>query len=180
MNRSEKFFLIVLMIFAMLFLTTLYMYKVQRSQLARMNMIVRAYELFTMGKYDEFSTLVESHQLHELRYLESNLKKRKFQELYSLGVSEFNLGNYAQAAEFFKQAAVQLEATDPKFAETVYLLSLSLIEANRTNEARLFLEQHTDLPDSPYKRKIIETLADIYKKQGEHDKAENILKGVKK
>ncbi len=180
MKSREKFFLILLTIFALMFLTSLYMYKTQRSQLIKTRRIVRAYELFAMEKYDEFLKYMDLYKLDELQYLKKNLQKRKLQDLYNRGVSEFNLGNYSLAADFFKRALSEIEQDDPKTAEIVYLLSLSLVNSNRVNEAKLVLEQYINLIDLPYKQKIVELLAEIYRKQGELNKANELLKGVKK
>ncbi|AEH50461.1 tetratricopeptide repeat protein [Pseudothermotoga thermarum] len=178
MKNRERFFLVLLTIFASMFLISFYICKEQYAQINRMKRIIKAYELFAMGKYPEFSNYVEQNRLNELLYLKKDLQKRLFLDYYANAVYHFNLGNYAEAADLFKKALEQIESNDPKSSEILYLLCVSLTNANRLGEARLVLEQSIEnMPNTPFKKKVMELLAEIYKKQGDHDKADKILKG---
>ncbi|MGJ8455015.1 hypothetical protein ACSFC1_06900 [Pseudothermotoga sp. U03pept] len=181
--RIEKFLLITLTVFAFLFLMSFQAYRSVQQRLNRYEKLTKAYELYCLGKYEEFSKYVDQHRLKELSYLLGSIKDQSFQKDYLTALKEFNLGNFASAAELFKKALAQIDRKDTRYGEVLYYLSLSLANGNRFQEAKIELANFLDLEASVYRERALLLLIDLYKKTGELSKAqqvEKILQEVKK
>ncbi|WP_052465397.1 tetratricopeptide repeat protein [Thermotoga profunda] len=174
--KRDKFFLVLMSVFALLFLITFQAYRWTKQSQERYQKIVKAYELYCYGKYDEFSKYVDQYKLKELSYLNVTIKEQRFQQFYMAAVKDFNLGNFASAVEFFKKALQQLDERDPRKDELLYYLSISLVNSNRLQEAKLELSTFVNLENSPYRNKALQLLIDIYRKTGEIVKAQEIEK----
>lgn len=174
--KREKFFVILMTVFASLFLFTFQAYRSVKQSNERYQKIVKAYEYYSTGRYDEFSKYVEQYRLKELSYLNGSIKEQKFQQLYMAGIKDFNLGNFASAAELFKKALQQIDQKDPRRDELLYYISVSLVNSNRFEEAKMELSNFVNLENSPYRSKALQLLIDVYKKTNETVKAQQIEK----
>jgi hypothetical protein len=72
----EKFFLILLTVFALLFLLSFQAFVSVRSQLRRAEKIVEAYRMYVSEDYENFERYVEKNDLKELKNLKDNLRQR--------------------------------------------------------------------------------------------------------
>lgn len=174
--KKERFFVIILSIFALLFLVTFQAYRSVRQSQERYQRIVRAYELYCLGRYDDFARYVDEYKLKELSYLNSAIVEQRFQQFYVAAMKEFNLGNFASAVELFRKALGQIDSKDNRYDEIVYYLSLCLVNSNRLQEAKLELSSFVNRENSVYRSKGLQLLIDVYKKTGEMVKAQEIEK----
>ncbi|MGB9789575.1 MAG: tetratricopeptide repeat protein [Thermotoga caldifontis] len=174
--RLEKFFLVLLTVFALLFLLSFQAFVSMRTQLKRNERIIEAYKLYVNEDYDRFEQYIKVHGLKELENLNSTLKEKVFEKYYSLGVVKLNLGDFSTAYEYFKKAFEQLPEGDERRAELVYLMGQSLAKAGRSLEAKLQLNMVLQMPDSLYRSQAIRLLIDLYRQTGEKEKADELEK----
>ncbi|WP_165276215.1 hypothetical protein [Thermotoga sp. Ku-13t] len=172
----EKFFLVLLTVFALLFLLSFQAFVSVRAQLKRSERIIEAYKLYVSEDYDRFERYVETHGLKELESLKNTLREKVFEKYYSLGVMKLNLGDFSTAYEYFKKAFEQLPEGDERRAELVYLMGQSLAKAGRTVEAKLQLNTVLQMPDSLYRSQAIRLLIELYRQTGEKEKADELEK----
>lgn len=174
--KRDRVFLVLLTIFAVLFLLSFQAYRSTRQWQERYRKIIRGYELYVLGNYDEFSKYVEEHKLKELAYLSNSIKEQRFQQFYLSAVKEFNLGNFASAVELFRKALQEIGSKDPRYGELLYYLSVCLVNSNRIVEAKMELSTFVNLVDSPYRNKALQLLSELYRKSGEMVKAQEVEK----
>lgn len=174
--KRERIFLVLLSIFAVLFLVSFQAYRSVKQSQERYQKIIKGYELYVLGKYDEFSKYVEQYRLKELSYLSGSIKEQKFQQYYLSAMRDFNLGNFASAVELFRKTLQQIDAKDTRYSEILYYLSVCLVNSNRLQEAKIELSTFVNLPDSLYRSKALQLLIDIYRKTNELVKAQEIEK----
>lgn len=174
--KRDRIFLVLLSIFAVLFLVSFQAYRSTKQSQERYSKIVKGYELYALGKYDEFSKYIEQHKLTELSYLSNSIKEQKFQQFYLSAIKEFNLGNFASAVELFRKALQQIDTKDTRYNELLYYLSVSLVNSNRIQEAKIELSTFVNLENSVYRNKALQLLSDLYRKNGELVKAQEIEK----
>ncbi len=172
----EKFLLILLTIFAFLFLLSFQMFVSARSQLKRSEKILEAYRMYVDEDYENFERYVEKNDLKELKSLKDSLRRRLFEKYYTLGVTKLNAGDFSSAHEDFKKALQQLPQQDERRAEVVYLMGQSLVKAGRLVEAKTQLSVVLEMPNSFYRNQAIKLLIDIYEQTGEGAKAEELRK----
>lgn len=98
----EKFFLILLTVFALLFLLSFQAFVSVRSQLRRAEKIVEAYRMYVSEDYENFERYVEKNDLKELKNLKDNLRQRLFERYYILGVTKLNAGIFLRPTKISK------------------------------------------------------------------------------
>jgi tetratricopeptide (TPR) repeat protein len=172
----EKFFLILLTVFALLFLLSFQAFVSVRSQLRRAEKIVEAYRMYVSEDYENFERYVEKNDLKEFKNLKDSLRQRLFERYYILGVTKLNAGDFSSAYEDFKRAFQQLPQQDERRAELVYLMGQSLVKAGRLFEAKAQLSVALEMPNSLYRNQAIKLLIELYKQTGEKARAEELEK----
>jgi len=173
MNR-EKFFLVLMSIFAILFVIAFLNNRAMESSLAEYQKMIRAYELYTNGYYEDFFHYIEQNNLQNLTYLKS--LKRNYSEFYIEGLKKCVSGDYEVAIDYFKESLEDVEISNPLYTEILYYLGLSMINAEKYQEAEITLERLLDFKDSIYAQKGLRLLIKLYTKTGNLDRAKEIEK----
>ncbi|WP_346310973.1 tetratricopeptide repeat protein [Pseudothermotoga sp.] len=172
----ERFLLILLTVFALLFLLSFQAFVSVRSQLKRSEKMLEAYRMYVSEDYENFERYVEKNDLKELKNLKDSLKRRLFEKYYTSGVTKLNAGDFSSAYEDFKKALQQLPQQDERRAEVVYLMGQSLVKAGRLVEAKTQLSTVINMPNSFYRNQAVKLLIDLYRQTGEDAKAEELRK----
>lgn len=172
--RLAKFLLVLLTVFAILFLLSFQAFVSMRSQLDRNKKILEGYRLYVEEDYEAFRRHVQKYGLKELESLERDLNQKLFEKYYSLAIVRFNNGDFSSAYELFEQALERLPQQDERRAELIYLMGQSLAKAGRITEAKTQLSAAIELPDSFYRTQAIKLLIDLYRQSGEEKKAQEL------
>ena len=108
-------------------------------------------------------------------YKEAKGKTLKLRAAYSLGAVYYDIGNYTEAAKYFKEVADNRNFYLQESA--IYNLASSQIELTNYNEAVKTLENFIKAyPNSYLNPQATLTLSDIYRKQNDKVKSINVLK----
>lgn len=169
--------LIILTVFAILFLVTYWMYSVEKNNLQKAKLSIRGYELYAQERYGELSEYIEKNRLSELKYLLIKSQERSFQNNFSEATSAFNLGNYATTVDIIRKILQNMPPQkQDRYDDCLYLLSLSLVRSERWEEAKIELEELAEMQDSEFQKRAIELLKEVYEKTGDEEKFQELSK----
>ena len=133
--RHERFYLILITVFAFLFLIT-YMYNVRlTTDVENLRKLTKAYELYVSGSND-FSKYVKDNNLKELDWLISKKLLSDVRSKLDSAKDAYRRGNYADASVLLREIK---DVDNPWMDEIYFYLGMSLYKIGEVESSKLFL-----------------------------------------
>ncbi len=173
MNRN--FYLIMMTIFAILFLVSYFLYDSVKRDLKECRTKEIAYKSLIEGNFDKFQSLMRDLPRHELDYYSS-----KFFDLeISLSEEEKANGNFGRALELVEKA-LKVHRTNDQLSKGLILKGEILVKMEKYTEALNTLEVFLN-KDLPYRKEALFLLKNTAEKAGRSDlvsKVEEALRNL--
>ncbi|KAF2960467.1 MULTISPECIES: hypothetical protein [unclassified Thermotoga] len=117
--KRDVFYVIILTVFAVLFMLTYFSYRDLAVKLTRMEKTLKAYELYIFSDYENFEDYVKKEGL-KIEGMEL-LKEKKARSLIAEGKNLFETANYGEALVFFEKALNLSDNEEIKKIASFYL-----------------------------------------------------------
>jgi len=156
--KGGKFCLILLTIFACLFLFT-YSYNAKLSNdIEKMRKLTKAYELYVSGS-NEFSRYVQDNNLKELDWLISKKLLSDVRSKLDQAKENYRKGNYADASVLLREVK---DVENPWMDEIYFYLGMSLYKIGELESSKLFLSAFIEnFQYSIYRKEALLLLRDL-------------------
>ncbi len=177
MNKN-LFFLILLTVFAFLFLIVFYNNIKLTKDIENTKMIIKAYELYANNDDKGFVNFVKENNLKELESLAQRLVINKVRNTLDRAISSFRVGNYGESSTLLMEIK---DIENPWMDEVYYYIGLSLLKIGEDARAKLYLSSFLEsFRYSIYRKEALLILKEITKDKQILERIDKELKGVNK
>ncbi|MCD6552027.1 hypothetical protein [Thermotoga sp.] len=117
--KKDMFYVIVLTIFAFLFIVTYFSYRALSERVERTEKMLKAYELYIFSDYEKFADYVKKEGL-EIEGMDL-LKERKARSLLAEAKDLYRLADYGEALVLFEKASNLTDSEEVKKIANFYI-----------------------------------------------------------
>lgn len=157
-NGVSKFFMLLVTVFAALFLLSFFYSRMLRNEVHLLKKMVKAYELYVNGSED-FEKFVKENNLKDLNWLADRFSYAEARRRLDEAKKSYQVGNYGDAIAYLSE----LKDRDvPWLDEVYYLLGLCYARTGQDVQARFFLSAFLQgFKDSVFRKDALEALLKV-------------------
>ncbi len=175
MNKN-LFFLILLTVFALLFLVVFYNNINLTKNIEKLKLTIKAYEMYANNNDKEFVNFVKEKNLKELEPLAQKLVMNKVRNTLDNAISSFRTGNYGETSTLLMEIK---DIDNPWMDELYYYLGLSLLKIGEDSRAKLYLSAFLEgFKYSIYRKEALLLLKEMTVDKQILERIDQELKGV--